>query len=302
LLARAEEQKGDYAVAGKLFQQALELSQQSSDASSAGLAHEDIGLLFIRQGRYPEALQQFEASYRIAKPIGQNNYTGLSLVDCANALWRLGHYEQAREKFAEVSRLLDKSDGSGDLKPAYYLALARMALSERKFPEAAADAQQVITAAGTQQNNFAVPAAFVLGLAQSLGGAARQGEPKCQQAVAKAKQYGDPLLVSESLLSLAEAMIESGNSAGALKNALESQSLFTQSGNQDCEWLAWWIAARASHNLGDTQNSRAYSSRAQALLSELQKNWGDDFYNTYLNRPDVKFSNKQLSDFIAGKS
>lgn len=302
LLARAEEQKGDYAVAGKLFQQALELSEQSSDASSAGLAHEDIGLLFIRQGKYPEALQQFEASYKIAKPIGQNNYTGLSLVDCANALWRLGHYEQAREKFAEVSHLLDKSDGSGDLKPAYYLALARMALSERKFPEAAADAQQVITAAGTQQNNFAVPATFVLGLAQSLGGAARQGEPKCQQAVATAKQYGDPLLVSESLLSLAEAMIESGNSAGALKNALESQSLFAQSGNQDCEWLAWWIAAQASHNLGDTQNSRDYSSRAQALLSELQKNWGDDFYNRYLNRPDVKFSNKQLSDFIAGKS
>ncbi|HEV7796885.1 MAG TPA: tetratricopeptide repeat protein [Pyrinomonadaceae bacterium] len=301
LLARAEEQKGDYAVAGKLFQQALDLSQQSSDASSAGLAHEDIGLLFLLQGRYPEALQHFEASYAIANPVGQKNYIGLSLVDCANALWRLGNYDSAHQKIAAVSSIAENSDESRDLKPAYYLAMARMALSERKFSEAAAKAQQVITLAGTQ-NNLTIPATFVLGVAQALGGNAGQGQRKCQQAVEMAIQSGNPVLLAEALLSLAEVMIESGNGAGALKNALESQSLFAQSCNHDCEWRAWWIAARASQRAGDLEHSHAYSLRAQELLSKLQEKWGDDNYQTYLNRADVKFSREQLNDFLAGKS
>jgi hypothetical protein len=185
--------------------------------------------------------------------------------------------------------------------PTYYLAMARMALSERQFPEAMAKAQQVITLAGKQQN-LTTPGTFVLGLARSASGAATQGQSRCLEAVEMARQTGDPGILSDALLALAEAMIENGNSAGALKNALESQQLFARAGKKDCEWLAWLIAARASRSAGDSQKAREYSSRAQEVLSALQPEWGNDNYNAYLNRPDVNFSRKQLSEFIAGKS
>ncbi|HEY2975354.1 MAG TPA: tetratricopeptide repeat protein [Pyrinomonadaceae bacterium] len=301
LLARARVQKGDYDVALQSFEQALELSQ-SSDPSTTGLAHENIGLLFIRQGRYPEALPHFEESYAIAKSVGDKRNVGLSLVDRANVLWRLGNYDSARAMLAEASTIAESSEATSDLKPAYHLAMARLALSERNFPEAAAKAQQAITLAGTQQNDLAIPATFTLGLARAFAGAASAGQLKCRQAVEMARQSGDPGLLSEALLSLAEAMIENGNSVGALENALESETLFARSGKADREWLALLIAARASRSAGDSQKASEYSSDAKALLAALQQKWGNDNYNSYLNRPDVKFSRKQLSEFIAGTS
>jgi serine/threonine protein kinase/Tfp pilus assembly protein PilF len=302
LLARARVQKGDYEEALESFEQALRLSQQSSDPASAGLAHEDIGLLFIRQGKYPDALSHFEASYTIAKSVGDRNNIGFSLVDRANALWRLGRYDDARAILPEAATIAEGADATRNFAPAYYLAMAQMALSQRQFPEAIAKARQVITLAGPQQGNFTIRATFALGLAQALAGALSQGQLKCQEAVERARQAGDPGILSEALLSLADAMIENGNSAGALKNALEAQVLFARSGRADFEWLAWLIAARASRSNGDTQKASEYASHAHDLLSGLQKNFGDDNYSTFLDRPDVKTSRKQLSEFFVDKS
>jgi hypothetical protein len=96
-------------------------------------------------------------------------------------------------------------------------------------------------------------------------------------------------------------LVQAGDSAGALKASLESQELFAGFGKQDSEWLAWLVAARASHRMGETQKVHEYALRAESLLSGLQQKWGGDNYNTYLNRLDVQFSRKQLSELIAGK-
>ena len=108
--------------------------------------------------------------------------------------------------------------------------------------------------------------------------------------------------MSEALLALAESMVQSGDTAGALKTSLEAQALFARSGKQDYEWVAWLIAARASRSAGDIQKANEYGSKAENLLSGLEQKLGKDYYNTYLNRPDVQFSRKQLSELIAGKT
>ena len=302
LLARVKVQKGDYDAALQAFEQQLKLTQQLGDQPQAGLAHEDIGLLFIRQGRYPEALGHFAGSYAIAKSLGVQKNVGLSLTDRANALWRLGRYAEARAALGEASSVAERPDAAKNLSSAYYLAIARMALSERRFAEAQAKAQQALALAGTQIKSTGIAATYVLGLAQALSDAAREGRLKCEGAVTMARQSRDPSLLSEALLALAEALIQAGDSAGALKASLESQQLFARFGQQDSEWLAWLVAARASRSAGDTERAHEYASRAESLLSGLQQKWGGDNYNTYLNRPDVQFSRKQLSELIAGKS
>jgi tetratricopeptide (TPR) repeat protein len=302
LLARAKVQKGEYDAAQEAFEQTLNLSQQLGESSTTCLAHEDLGLLFIKQGRYPEALPHVQESYAIAKSLDMKKNVVLSLIDRANALWRLGRYDDARAVLKEASPSTEGSDAVRDLSATYYLAVARLALSERQFSEARAKAQKVLDLAADPLKNLIVPATFIIGSAQAFSGSSRQGQFKCQEAVEMARQSGDPFLLSDALLSLGQAMIESGNSAGALTNALESQELFAWAGRKDNEWLAWLIAARASRSAGDSQKSGDYASRAQDVLSGLQQKWGDDSYNTYLNRPDVKFSRKQLSEFFAGKS
>ncbi|HAF22087.1 MAG TPA: hypothetical protein DCK93_04105 [Blastocatellia bacterium] len=301
LLARAKVQKGDNQVAEQSFNEAIKLSQFLGDDSTACLAHEDVGLLFIREGRYPESISHFEESYKLAKSLGNKKNLGLSLTDRANALWRMGRYAEARAALSEASAIAERPDAAKHLSSLYYVAMARLALSERRFPEAQANAQKALDLAGSQVKSAVIAATFTIGTVLAFSGAPRQGLIKCQEAVELARQSGDPFLVSEALLALGEVMAQNGDTQGALKNSLESQEVFAQAGKQDSEWLAWLVAARASRSAGDTQKAQEYATRAQDLLSGLQQKWGTDNYNFYLNRPDVQFSRKQLSEFIAGK-
>ncbi|HBB90073.1 MAG TPA: hypothetical protein DC047_20925, partial [Blastocatellia bacterium] len=111
-----------------------------------------------------------------------------------------------------------------------------------------------------------------------------------------------PAVLAESLLALATAKTQSGDTVGATSNALEAQKIFSSAGRHDCEWLAWLVAARASKASGDDAKARDYASRAQQVFSGLQQQWGNDYYNTYLSRPDVQLSRKQLDEIVSGKT
>jgi serine/threonine protein kinase/Tfp pilus assembly protein PilF len=302
LLARAKVQKGDYDAAQQGFEQALKLSQQLGDSSTAGLAHHDIGRLFVRQAKYPEALGHFQESYQLAKSLGSQKNIGLSLTDRANALWRLGRYDEARAALTEASTLAEPPEAAKNLSYGYYLAIARMALSERRFADAHAKAQQALTRASTQIKIAAIEAASTSGLAQAMSGASLEGKNKCLEAVEIARKLGDPSLLAEALLALAEAQVENGDSVEALKSSLEARELFARFGKQDSEWLACLIAARATRSRGTNPKAVEYASSAEQLLSGLEQKWGKDYYQTYLNRADVQFSRKLLSELLAGKT
>jgi tetratricopeptide (TPR) repeat protein len=295
LLARAQVLRGEYDAALPLLEQVLQLSEKSGDPFAAGLAHEDIGLLFIKEGRYPEALTHFQPLYEVAKSRVNPKNLALSLIDRANVLWRLGRYDETRAALQEAAPIAEDPQAASNLAAAYYLAQARLALSERKFNDAQERAQQSIA------RDPLTAARFTLGFAQALLGSSGQGQLKLQDAVKMARDSGDPSIISEALLALAQAQIENRNAAGALANALEAQQIFAHSGKQDCEWLAWLIAALA-RSREDGQVAHNYALRAQELLNGLQQKWGEGNFATYFNRPDIQFSRKQLSELIAGKS
>lgn len=301
LFGRAKGQKGEYESARQAFEEELKLSQQFGDQAQAGLAHEDIGLLFIRQGKYPEALSHFEESYKMAKSLGAEKNIGLTLTDRANALWRLGRYAETRAVLGEASPITERPDAARNLSGPYYLAIARTALSERRLPEAVAKSQQAFALVGRQFKRAAIAAAYTDGLAQVLSGKSG-GRRKCEQALEMAKQWGDPTLLSEALLNLAQAQLQSGDPAGALKSSLESQALFAKAGNRDNEWIAWLIAARSSRSSRDLQNARDYAMRADELLASIEQQWGSDNYGSYLKRPDIQLFRAQLNQLLAQKT
>ena len=302
LLARAKVHQGEYAGALDGYQQALKLSKELDDQGQAFLAHDDIGRLFIRQGRYPEALEQLDESYKIAKSINSPKNVALSLTDRANALWRLGRYDDAQTALREAQGFVEKPDAPSNVSASYYLVLARMALSREHWPDAQAKAQKAEKLAGAELHGTAAEASLTICMAQAYSGAAKQGAVKCQQAVEAARQANDPAVLAESLLALATSMAQAGDATGAARNALEAQQIFARAGRRDCEWLAWLIAARASKANGDSDKAREYATKAQETLSGIQQQWGNDNYNSYLNRPDVQLSRKQLSEIVSGKT
>lgn len=302
LLARAKVHHGDYAGAADGYQQALKLSQDLDDQGMAFLANDDLGRLFIRQGRYSEALEYLDESYKTAKALDAPKNTALSLTDRANALWRLGRYDDALAALQGAQDFVAKPDAPNNVSAAYYLVLARIALSRENWQNVKPYAQKAETLAGNSQlHGTAAEASLTLCLGQVLSGAAKQGAAKCQQAVDEARQANDPAVLGESLLALAESWARAGDSSGAIKSALEAQQIFAHSGRRDCEWLAWLVAARASKASGDLEQTRDYAARAQQVLTSMQQQWEDTSYDSYLRRPDVQLSRKQLSEIVAVK-
>jgi len=102
------------------------------------------------------------------------------------------------------------------------------------------------------------------------------------------------------LLALAEAMLESGDAKRALSTALQAQESFTRAGRQESEWRAWVVVARAGQRAGDEATVRQSAPRAEGLLLNLRQKWGEEIYNAYLTRPDVRQFRKHLGQLLAG--
>jgi hypothetical protein len=152
----------------------------------------------------------------------------------------------------------------------YFGTLARIALSERNFPEAVSNSKQAFALAAPQLKRSAIAATAAGGLAQALSGSS-SGRLKCGQAVKDARELGDPLSLADALLALAQAQIEFNYAGAALKSSLEAQEISARIGTPEIESMAWLTASRASRSLGNSQKVHDYATRAETLgLRQLQ--------------------------------
>ena len=298
LFARAKVQKGEYDAAWPAFEQVLKLAQTLGDEAQAGLAHEDLGLILLKWGRHPEALQHFAETYRIAKSQDLKRNVYLSLIDRANCFWHLGQYEQARLALAEAAPFATQTDTPASASSQYFMTLARMALTERDFPAAIVNSHRAFDLSNPNLPRTAIMASFTEGLAQAVSGSA-SGLAKCAQALQRARELGDPLMICEALVALAQAQLEARDAGDARKNSLEAQEISLRLRSPELELFSWLVAARASNSLGDLQKSQEYANNADKLLTSFQQLWGQDNYNSYLSRPDILTSRRQLNQLRA---
>jgi serine/threonine protein kinase/Tfp pilus assembly protein PilF len=301
LLARAKYQMGEYEAAIKAYEEQLRVAGELGDSSQSLLAHGDIGDALSSQARYPEAFKHYEESYALAKALPSEKNVALSLTNRANASWALGRYDDARRFLDEAAPTAQKPDAARNMAAWFYLAEARMALSQRKFDAAVANAERAVTLSGSTLRNIAIHAIQTRGLALVFSGKSRLGLAECERAVGIARETPEPALLAHSLLALAEAYSQTGDSAGALKAALESHVTLSRLGTLDSEWIALVIAARASQSAGQTEKAREYAAGAEDVLARLEQAWGAETYSSYLKRPDIEFYFKWLSGFPLSK-
>jgi hypothetical protein len=134
---------------------------------------------------------------------------------------------------------------------------------------------------------------------------ARSGSPKpakinCEKAVAIAKASGNPRFAGEALLAMAEVLLYNNEPQSALSAALEAQASFQRFEQQDSNWRASLIAARAYQLLGDNAEMRKYASSANNLMTGLEQKWGAEAFKSYLARPDVQNCRKQIEKILEG--
>lgn len=299
LLGQAHDFQGNYDAALQAYQRQNEIARQVNNPSQLAFSQNGIGLMLAYAENYPEALKAFRQSYSIYNSLNYSLYAGYSLTNCADVLWRLGQYNEAEMMLSRATEIAQKPDESyRQLKGGILLVGARLALSQRRFVEARRRAQQALDLAMTRSIHSAIEARCIVGLAQSLSGANREGMLQCQNAVDTAKQVGNDRLLGTALAAVAEASIERGDPQIALSTVSDAIPIFERSHRRESEWRAYLIAGRSSLEIGDRRSAGEYLSHVSSLLSELKLEMGDEAFSMYTARPDIQTCQAQLQQAV----
>ena len=301
LLGYANEQQGNNEQALESFTEQLKLAQEANDMAQVAHTHAAIGLLLLHQERLTEALSHFDESYKLNKSLGLEPKTGYDLVNRGNLLWQLGRPKEAVDALNAAFDVASRAGGvDKQLLGWIHLFRARMALSELRYAEAAAQTRKASALGGAQDKDFSVQAAYTLGLAQLNSGMLRAGFAECQKALDIATRAGDPRLIANAQLALAEVQLSTGDASNGLASVLQAQKTLARLGNRHSEWRAWLIAAQASRRQQDEAKAAEYSAHAAELLKSMERILGANEYGNYLSRPDVRRARKQLDELLPG--
>jgi tetratricopeptide (TPR) repeat protein/predicted Ser/Thr protein kinase len=288
-MVRGYRRKGDYANAVKAVNQKLDIAQKDGSQPFIAAAYVELGAILIDQENLPAAQKQYEDSLNIYESLGSKVLTTYNKVNLGNILWRLGHYDRAEPLLDDMWKTVSESkDKYQQLVPTVRLYQAQLRLSQRKFPDAIASANEAITAAGTQNPDVVVEAKSVIGLAKALSGNASEGLRFCDEAVKMAATGGDLLLQSHALLVKAEAALLNNDARTALELATDVQGKFARGEQYESEWRAWLIASRASEKLGDKIKAQEQLSNAMSARAKLEQEWGPEAFKQYKSRPDIR--------------
>ena len=300
LLGEANEQQGNYEAALESFNEQLKLAAEVNDQAQLAHTHAAIGLLLSHQERFTEALKHYDESYRLNQSLGLEPKTGYSLLYRANVLWQLGDYAEAKKTFDEAFDVAARPGGVDKQLLAWIrLSRGRMALSELRYGEAAAEVRMAAALGNDQDKGLSVLMSATQGLAQ-LNSGTSTATTSCQKAFDIATRTGNPRLISSAQLALAETSLASGDASNALTLVLQAQETFARIGSRHSEWRAWLIAAQADQRQRDEAKAQEHAARAAVLLAAMEKELGVNEYKRYLSRPDVQQYRRQLDQLLPG--
>ncbi|HEV2860444.1 MAG TPA: protein kinase [Pyrinomonadaceae bacterium] len=289
VLSRVQRRRGDYDGALAAFKDQLKVATDSGDMHEVGILRREYGAVYLFRGDFPTALMHFDEALKIFRSHDDKTRAGYTQVVRAAALWQLGRYDEATAALRDLDEIAD-SINNKELRMNARINQAMMALSRRVLPEARDAAQQARALAeevGERAIDIKAEADFVLGLSGVLSGDRATGRALCQEAEKLAEKVEDPWVPAMARLTLAEALLESGDPLGAREAALRAAEFFERSGSAQFEWRALTIATAAGIRSG-VEGDDARHARVGALLSKMEGDWGQDAVRTYLSRPDLQ--------------
>jgi tetratricopeptide (TPR) repeat protein len=263
------------------------------------VARAEYGQLLADQGRYPEALTQFDERYKLSQSLNQKISVIYALLYRADLLSRLGDYQKAEADLKDARSLADQSNSnSGALAMELLLFEAQKALSQFQTEVALAKSKQAIALSNSQLPEIQIKARRIICVAQVISGTPRAGVSHCKGAVALAEKGGDKRLLLEAQLATAQAELVSGAPEVAGKIASQVQNEFARLRQPESEWQAFLLAALANRRLGRRQLAYDQASQAAKILDTLRSKWGEKPFALYLLRPDINQQNEQLNELI----
>ena len=292
MLGRAKLLKGDYDGALGAFEEQLRLAGQVEEQAQVARSHAEIASALAKQEVYPAALRHFHASYEINRSLANPLNAAFGLLNEADMLARLGRNGDARAALDQLAPLLSRLSSDNNNKHVWagwaHLIRARIALGEGDLPAARAECLRALEAAARQSKNTEAVAKATLGAVETFAGRRPEGKRLCEEAVSIAARTDDLRLQADVRLIVAEALLAAGDWRGASSAAFQSLEGFERLRKQESAWRAWAVASRASRLAGAHEAAREQSTRAADLLSNMKSVWGQEAFDGYSSRQDIK--------------
>jgi tetratricopeptide (TPR) repeat protein len=286
ILGRASQMKENQDAALQAFAQVA----NSEDAPPADRAYAEMvsGNVLMNKEKYQEALRHYELSYSLYQSLENPYYTAYTLFYLTDALLQLGRFDDAKDKLSKVQEILKKTPSyQTQFSPRIQLLNAQMFLSQRNFTGAVKEGNQ---AGKSTDPSVVFEANKIVGLAQAvINPRNTEAVKNCNKALQYATGIKDLRTINTAKLSLAEAYLNTDKPSEALETALQAKDYFISAGQLDSGWRSWLIAAQASLQKGDPENAKGYAREALKTLTQIQNDWGQNPFNSYLAKPDINF-------------
>jgi tetratricopeptide (TPR) repeat protein len=289
--AQAVTLNGDFKTALAIYQDLLAKANEVGDQVQKARAQKGIATMLMNQDDLSNALPPMYESYAIYNSINKTLEAGYSLIAFADILCQLGRYEEATAALNQAKGIAEKYE---PLKPRVNLVLAKKSLSEGHLGEAVNIAQQIIAGDPKLKRASTIEAKSLLALALVKSGEKLRAKKFIEEIDLKNIKMDEAEAAAKIYLIMAEIMLGNNLPELALENAQKAQASFNKLGKPSFEWLAWSVICSAQKNLGNNIEASQASAKADIFFSTLSQNWEKKDFNSYSERPDVKFYRSRL--------
>lgn len=289
LLVRARTDNAEFAQASRDAWALIDDARKSTDAIAIAQAEETAGGMLISLQRYPDALAHYQSALAAARASGQ--LVEFEAANCADALWHLGRYAEAKQMIDSIPPDKRKEQSTAVMLDR---VSAAMALSQRRFKDALALAGRALKPVSASKPAQIIELQIISGMAQAELGLINQSQQNCQSALDSARQRDDREMSAQADLCAASSYLAANAPQNARPLAEAARQFFAGSQQKESEWRSFLYLAQACEKSGDAASAQ-YAKKALDILSGLENNWGNQTYQLYVSRPDVQAARQQLS-------
>ena len=289
--AQAITDKGDFKTALTIYYDLLTRSNEVGDQVQKARAQKGIATMLANQDDLSNALAPMYESYAIYNSINKTFEAGYSLIAYADILQQLGRYEEAAATLNQAEGLAEKYK---QFLPIINLVRAKKALSKRHLVEAIKFAQQIITADPELKKSSSIEAKSVLALAVAQSGKKLKAKEIIEEIDLNNTKINDAEIIAKIYLIRAEIMLENNLFNDALENAHKARESFNKLGKPSLEWNAWLLISRAEQQLKNSTAAKQAVVNTSVIFSSLSQKWKSEDFNSYSEKPDVKYYQQQL--------
>ncbi len=233
-------EKGDLRAAKALYLKSLN-SPSSEDPSELGYPNYRLASLLLLQGSLKDARHHAEEAIADFRPGGANyEYLSEAMIVRGDVRLAAADLERARQDYSEALAML-KRIGANNLVSEAQVALARLAIEERRFAEAEELLRQATSQLeGESAKVSASGAALTLAMALREEGKLDEAAAALHRAEALRGNYPDPWLRLESALEEARLDLAVARRDQAVRNSAPRQMTRVRSAVQEAHRFGYF--------------------------------------------------------------